>query len=575
MKRVLICNDVYDEAQKVANRICGLMQSGVRYRDIVVAVCDYDDTVQIYAETFAGFGIPVNTDIGGSLMDFSQTKLIRDTLLNAPWVDRHPIRGNTAQKISCEIKSMAQISQTLAPDALSPDVSAEIGGVLDVIERILGAQKITLTEFTNMFCSLCTAKKVSRVPYGADRVLLVSAHEFEPVFVKHLFITGASAGAFPLATPDTDIITEQDIKNLAILVEPTASMQNRRAWRRAQNVMMCATEGLTISFAETNIGGERVFVTPLASGGAPDIDTEIYGKKYAETVVLRAVGEGFRDIESAKFIGSLKCAGSIADIKIPRPNAEMPPITVAQELFWGGDGCDPRRVFGVASTPHPAHATMRVTAVENFAKCPYYHFVTNGLGLKRRDVVGRIGANVIGTIFHNFAEKYLRGAGSADEIIRGLIDPKFPKTLKMLITKQSKLIAEYFDKTTGENDFKPKLFEHKIEHEIGGVTVRGVIDRVDVDGAGRKIVIDYKSGGAGVVRLQVPLYIAFIGASGGYYLNLRDFSKKAVDGEEGAGAIKSAEQIIAEIKTGNVTQASAHKSICEYCPVGAVCGGRK
>jgi hypothetical protein len=90
------------------------------------------------------------------------------------------------------------------------------------------------------------------------------------------------------------------------------------------------------------------------------------------------------------------------------------------------------------------------------------------------------------------------------------------------------------------------------------------------------MVVDYKSGGAGAVRLQIPLYMGALPKSaGGYYLNLRDFSKRHVSTDEIAPALQIATGIIGELKCGKIDQSALNKTICAYCPIGAMCGGRQ
>ena len=217
MKYVLQCNNVYDEAARIANKICGLVSNGARYKDIAVVICDYDDTVTIYYEIFAQSGIPVNVDVGMKLIEHPYAKHLRDKMAYHPW----------AQQYQC--------------DADDPAIQ-KIDEILATCKKVSREIKVSNNEFLNMFCSLCSAVKISDVPIYADRVLLVSAKEYEPSFVPYLFVTGASDGAFPVTAPDTDIITEQDINNMSINIEPSASLQNKRARQHAKYILASATK---------------------------------------------------------------------------------------------------------------------------------------------------------------------------------------------------------------------------------------------------------------------------------------------------------------------------------------------
>jgi RecB family exonuclease len=213
--------------------------------------------------------------------------------------------------------------------------------------------------------------------------------------------------------------------------------------------------------------------------------------------------------------------------------------------------------------------------------------LTNGLDLEKRVPAGRVGANVIGTILHTFAERFLRSGGPADKILKEILDGYrlAPYTVRALY-KQARLVAKFLSEDIENSRYKPKFFEHSLEKKIDGVTVRGKADRIDVDESKSPagfVVVDYKSGGAGVVRLQLPLYMDFFhgdgdGAGlvpdGAYYLNLRDFTRRRVTPDEIKPTLEQACEALAQMKEGRIAQEPVHKSICEYCPAGAMCGRR-
>ena len=528
MNYVLQCNDIFDEAARTANKICALVAEGARFRDLVVVSCDYERTAPIYAQVFASNNIPLNVDVGGKLIDHALTKHLRDVMSSAPWITPRPSFPNPSA--SLEVSLLCNKLRPLLPtDSLA---SEKISAILDTIEKVLGNQLITVQEFNNMFCTLCAACKLSDVPKFSDRVLFVAVTEYEPTFTPYLFITSANDNTFPAQVSDTDIITEQDINDMSIRIEPSPSLQVARSWKHAKNIMASATKGLFISYTETP--------TPLAKGFKQDT-CGIASRTFARSKTLAAIGNktAFADNETAIYYSSLSHASGLGDFKIPCLDPEPKNLTTGSELFFQNN-------------------TAHVTALENFCKCPYYHFLTSGLGLKKKDPLGTLSPAAIGTILHDIAEKIVRG------------EPW--QTDNLFIKKQAKLMQKFLLRDIDESRYKPKYFEHKLEKKIGGITIKGIADRIDTDGSGF-VVVDYKTGSAGHARLQVPLYMDFFGkAQSGYYLSLKDFSKKAVTLNDIPPALESASKAITEIKAGNISKNPIHKSICGYCPMGAMCG---
>lgn len=542
--------DIFAECALVANKIRALVNGGARYRDIAVIMCNYEQTLAPFEQIFTSADIPINVDVGKALLDFAPVKQIRDILSGAPWAPRVNIREKQIFKICARVKK-------LIPQ--NTDIAEPLAEILDTIANILHGGEITIAEFNNMFCSLCAAKKISAVPLCYDRVNLINVKDFALAQTKYIFVTGASSGAFPTEIPDTDIITEQDISATSIKIEPSAALQTRRAILHAKNIINCADTAAFVSFAETNHGGERVSVTPLAKNFAHAPD-EIVSKQYARQRLLENVGTGaaFKNNETAQFWAGVAHALEIPDFKIPQIFPAPKPINCAEKLF----------------------PTIRATSIENFAKCPYYHFLANGLGLKRHDPENVVAPNVVGTILHEFAERILQNPNEKGAIQTVLKSRKLPEFVRRAIIRLSVLIEKFLLQSIQQSNFKPKYFEKSVVGEINGTKISGRADRIDTDDNGNFIVIDYKSGGAGVVRLQIPFYMcAFakdtnLNPAGGYYLNLRDFSKREIVPTQIEPAIQQIGGILNEMTAGKIDQKPIHRSICEYCVCGAMCGGR-
>jgi ATP-dependent helicase/nuclease subunit B len=72
------------ESAWVANKIQQLVQTkNIHFRDIVVTLCDFENTATVFASTFVANGIAVNVDIGEKLNNHPLTLFIRDSIILA------------------------------------------------------------------------------------------------------------------------------------------------------------------------------------------------------------------------------------------------------------------------------------------------------------------------------------------------------------------------------------------------------------------------------------------------------------------------------------------------------------
>jgi ATP-dependent helicase/nuclease subunit B len=372
--------------------------------------------------------------------------------------------------------------------------------VLEVVARVSSEQKISISEFINVFSALAKATKVSDIPELADAVLLVSVAEYQPSFVPYVFVTGASDGAFPMAQDDTDIITAQDIANTAVRIEPSASQQYARNRQHAVDIMTSATKKLYISFTGQNPSElvEKMAIMPN--------DSEVASKSFATHTVLKAIGDGtaFGDTE---YYGNVLKSLDLGGMQYINPNQQASALENAQELFF-------------------PNGTARVTQIENFRKCPYYHFLENGLRVRVRER-NTIAANVMGTVIHKLAEEFTQiiialgrdglekfdAESEMKKVVEKVLyieefrfltaEPKNAPVISNL-KKEARLLAREIVRQIRGSKYFPKHAEMPIQGEIEGVVVRGKADRVDVGVNTHAIIIDYKTGAIDKAELATP-----------------------------------------------------------------------
>ena len=603
---------VQAEASWIVNEICDLVKNhGVRYRDIVVALANYDDTVKMFWQMMVENNIAVNVDVGEHLLTLPLTQYLKEYLaLGITGRGEHLVNiikssfsGLPAEQefelenlaLKTNIRSHEMVDSVvkrlrkcktacqycavllgLIPKGEGQDVK-KLQELLDVIASAMGDEQISGEDFLNLFCTLASATKFSQIPEIADAITLVGVNEHQPYYAPYLFIAGCDESVFPTRQDDTDIITKQDIANMSCRIEPSAELQNRRNRNHATNILRSAVKGLYLSYTDE----QSVLIENLHGTK----ETQIASKSYAMATVLRAIGDGTA-FENALFYNSVLRSLDIGDMQIGVGSNSK--IGKARELFFAND-------------------TARVTQIENFYKCPYYHFLVNGLKIKPRERY-QVAANVMGRIIHKVAEKFTNAIiakGSLDSfdsvkemniVVESVLalkefgfigaDKNFTPVVSA-IRRESKKIADTIVKGIAESEYFPKHTEMSVSKDFGGINLKGVIDRVDCKGL-HSIVIDYKTGSQiGEIKLQLPLYLGMLEdkgfvPDGGYYLMLSGSYKDAGSGSVKKGIIKNVKEEIdkanqmageatLKILEGCIDRAPNSKKSCEYCMSKASC----
>jgi len=530
----------WEEATWVVNKVCELVHSGVRCRDIVVVLCDFDRQKYIYKQLMDENNILVNVDISINLLSQASAQFVKDHLeleLTGGLASYISIIKNINSGLSKE-EEFDEENRVLKGGKRSELAKKVIDeNVLKILELI--PTDITPREHLNVFCALCSAIKVSEIPELSDAVTLVGLSEHVAYSVPYLFVVGASEESFPATQSDTDIITGQDIGNMSVLIEPSPILQSSRNHQHAVNVLQSATKELYTTYTREP--------SNLLKGEEPD--TKIASKSYATDLVLRAIadGEAFEDIV---YWNSILRSLDIGDKKIDGSEVLSNP----RELFF-------------------PKGTGRVTGLENFANCPYHHFLVNGLRLSPRDTY-KIRSNVMGTIIHKIAEEITKqvimGKQIDFKVVNGILrGHRLSKPVTNAIKRESRKIAKNI--TQIAEGYTPKYVEKDLVGNLCGITIKGKADRIDTNGD-KALIVDYKTGSS-TGKLQLPLYMHFHGSadracyvmlSGSY----RDNTVRWFKGDVGEN-VKAAEEAVKGILSGDISKKEC--DLCRYCVARRIC----
>ena len=279
---------------------------------------------------------------------------------------------------------------------------------------------------------------------------------------------------------------------------------------------------------------------------------------------------------------------------------------------------------------------VSVSDIETYLACPYRWFLERAISPRAIDV--EVDARERGTRAHQILAEFYRRwpkqsgrarvtADALDEAmalvsqVEGGVEQAARVHANDLAEELSLSRAATWARTTIEADatflpgFDPLAHElrfgtaHDRPVEVGGIGIRGSVDRVDVGDAG-VVITDYKSsrtvsGHASFGRqalVQLPVYSIAVSRllgkpiAGAVYRSLRSgaargfwrdgalrgdglSSKDAVDEAGLARVLEEAESRVAAvadgIRAGRITPAPNRKQACEWCPIKSLCGEAK
>jgi len=648
------------EATNIANQVRGLLNDGINPSDIKVLLCDYENTYQMFEHIFNQNNIDVNLDVGIPLTKTSLAIFVTDILslanhdnaenfipilkskfLNLDTTDvfvmeniclkrnfglsnfiKHhdkEINDKTLSTLNqfsgyyCNLiksKTVHEICQSLLNiivaigesklDPIEQISSTKIEGLLKILAEHVGDRKMTFFEFVNIFSIIANSIKVSTIPTFANRVMLINMAEYQSSQTPYIFVTNIHDGVFPISRPDTDILTELDIKSMTVTIEPTATIQNARNRNHCLEILSSYTRALHLSSIVTNSSNEEVGTSEIIERIKtidPTIEQSnqnINSRYYAMGEVLTAIGNetAFADME---YWNSILASLELENFEIPKFEHDEKNIKCGEKLFLN-------------------KGSLSVTTLESFFSCPYYNFLTRGIRLNKRQLYN-VGSDVLGNLIHKIVEEYTKliiknpKTKIPEKEVTKIINDTFKsqhfayftareenRPLVESLKKELRVIIEQINSHLETTEFKPKYVEKSLSHKVNDVKIIGKADRIDTKDKD-VFIIDYKTGSnvefrlRGLyqgIKLQLPLYLMMLkndgyNPSGAAYFHLKSgLSKEAklkgmLDYSE--DEIKNvldyanhmATQGINYMQNGVIKKSASSDKICKYCPANALC----
>lgn len=403
-----------------------------------------------------------------------------------------------------------------------------ITDLLDKSGAILAHDAISLKEYAEVLESGLMEMKIGIIPPSMDCLEVGDLTRTRFGAKKVLFVIGAIDGCIPQEAGSGGILTQREretLMNADFEIAPTAQM-NLYEQNFYLHLAFCKPE-------------EKLFIThaALSDEGAEltpscilrDLDELLPGHDFKEAEPhngifwksqgMKALTEQVRTLVAGY---DQTPAADIVDGGLLKTFAESDPDAIRQII----DGA----LFSTRQTPLDKQTALdlygdvltgSVSRYENFADCPYKHFLNYGLRLEKRAEY-EVEATDLGTIYHGALELYSKKLEEAGHTFRDISDEESHALAAESVAEAAagmesdvlessahnafllKRVEAITVKTTDVlrahvkmGDFDPKLYEFEFSfNPTENVRFKGKIDRVDIYDGGDLFVkiIDYKSG---------------------------------------------------------------------------------
>ncbi|MBQ7407897.1 MAG: PD-(D/E)XK nuclease family protein [Clostridia bacterium] len=485
---------IYEDIRKKAVDVCSFMPKNPTFLQAVDAINKMLEAVNAYQNL---------EQVGQRLYDIGQEELFS-------------LNGQTVEKFS---------------------------GVLSDAVNLLGEKVLPLSEVKNIIFSGMTACKVSLIPEYSDSVFAGDFRAVKYEGAKNVFAIGLNDGV-PACKLDSALLCDRDIAKMekaAVLVEPKIKEVNRRSRETCCMALASFTDHLYLSYSVKNESGAEAtqseifdYVTAIFSqNGSKGRVTRIYDRDDYDALSQQVEKSRQNAYAAREYLSSRSAffafAGGISNYKegikkdFSTPSAYYKAVEgscdydVASSILTGANSQIGYYTEGV----NYAGGGLSATAIEGYFSCPYKNFLSRGVKLNEREQ-SSIKANDLGTMVHTVAEAFVKkvdwsASASQAEILAKRIFEEVSALPEYARYKQSEggrrafsyIGAEcvnfciYLYDSCKNSCLKPRHLEVSfgmggypaisVQTRAGKMSVRGKVDRVDVDNDCMRI-IDYKTG---------------------------------------------------------------------------------
>ncbi len=482
------------EAELVAAEVLAALRDGVAPEDIVVLTRSLARSGALLEATLAAYGVPAtsarrvpftHTALGrgvAAVLDGDALGFLRLTADPADVDGREARARRGAVEVTAALPDLDGAIAALLPrpagrtldpeEQLDVRAAATLRAALAELGKLSGAETRELVERLEVPAS------------GPGGVLVAEPLAVRARRFRRVWVTGLCEGEFPRVDPPDPFLGEDRRRELALAsglaLEPPPDPVARERYLLYACISR-AEEAIGFSYRSSDEDGNSVAASPFLDDILRCFD-DIPRRRRLLADVIWSPEEAPTPREHA-----LAAARATAHADLRR-RGSLPPRDAAET-----------RRLGAGALGHVRHA-RRVSpgAMEKFAGCPVAWLVERQLHPEELEPEAE--ALVKGSLIHAVLARVMAGESDVLETLRAPdnLAPGAPVAVRGailagIVAELERYLADPASRPVP--GFAPEFLEFAFDVELAdGLAVTGVIDRVDTDGHGRAIVVDYKSG---------------------------------------------------------------------------------
>ena len=428
------------------------------------------------------------------------------------------------------LEARAKALMEMGESALAEENSALwriICRALDTLVTVLDDAPADAEAFLSQLKVVFSASDVGRIPAYVDQVTVGSADMLRLYEKKHIYLIGVNAGRFPASVSDRSYFTERDRRKLSacgLAIDPELEIKGARELYIFSRAFSYATESVTISYSAADTRFKAIEcadviarISLLTGDAVKPVRIEnipLKDRLYSPECALSMMGELDDDYDDVR--AALVSSGYEREIAV-----------------CDGDISNSTVRLGESIISSDRSLVLSQTRIDTYVDCPFGYFCKYVIKL-REEERAEFDARNVGSFIHAILENFFRtlseegrksGELTADERI-SLTRSSAEKYLSQLgedvlnasamtrikidrLCRAALPVVEGLCEEFSLSAFEPRFFELSIgsgeaspdpirlNAESGGVTIYGIIDRVDAYKRGDDVyirVVDYKTG---------------------------------------------------------------------------------
>jgi ATP-dependent helicase/nuclease subunit B len=405
----------------------------------------------------------------------------------------------------------------------------------DLVRALRAAETAAIApgEFADRLAASADAARFRATDLRDDAVNVVDAEEARQWEARAVVVAGLRMGEFPAAAREDLFLSDEERAGIEKATGMRLPNRLDQALRREHLLFYSAatraTERLVLTAPVADEAGNPLVRSPfldMAMTLLPPEARVLEGRDRSPGDVRPAPGETFHraDLERTALAALTErfAPGQPSEIRPHTGYALLPSLVAKDDTVVRGaarwfHAPEPRlRDDGAARRALSAARMRSATSLADFAQCPFRHFARKGLRLEAApgDAEEGIDALLAGTIAHSALERAVKAgvtsetdaAAIVDEVFRGEAghlrrDLRVEAVRAELRRVVAAAVRDWAARGGIVAGFVPRHFEWAFGaagprvaagEGAASVALTGAADRIDVDAAGRAIVLDYK-----------------------------------------------------------------------------------